>query len=118
MEADVASAMEEAERAQDSAPKYRPRPRRTAAERRAQAQRAQRRVVQSLLRGFQELGSHRGCQPTYLGAARATLLKISPDLTEGRKRTDMSSQTLYVEPSVEAAAQTEEYCVHAVHTEN
>ena len=45
------------------------RPRRSAAERRAQYQRAQFRVVQSLLRGFRSLQDHRGCRPTTLGVA-------------------------------------------------
>ena len=51
------------------------RPNRSAEERRAQARRAHGRVVQSLLRSFQELGAHRGCATSKLGAALATLLE-------------------------------------------
>jgi len=52
------------------------RPRRSAAERRAQAQRAHFRVVQRLLRGFHSVQDHRGCQPTALGAALGQALSV------------------------------------------
>ena len=101
--------MEEAEGAQDSAPSYRPRPRRTAAERRAQAQRAQGRVVQSLLRGFQELGSHRGCRPTRLGAALAAALGHGEAFAPPPERPlpTQSSETQSGQPAEEASIQTE-----------
>ena len=59
-------------------PLWRQRPPRSAKERRAQALRAEGRVVQHLLRCIQELSSHRGCRPTQLGTALADLLKVSP----------------------------------------
>ncbi|CAK0854495.1 unnamed protein product [Prorocentrum cordatum] len=49
------------------------RPRRSAAERRAQAMRAQARAAQSLLRAFAPL-QHRGCRPTLVGTALAEAL--------------------------------------------
>ncbi|CAK0842844.1 unnamed protein product [Prorocentrum cordatum] len=49
------------------------RPRRSAAERRAQARRKQARAAQELLRAFRDLG-HRGCRPTRLGKALAEAL--------------------------------------------
>ena len=49
------------------------RPRRSAAERKAQKRRAEARVVQHLLRAFNDL-SHRGCKPTRLGEALAHAL--------------------------------------------
>ena len=52
------------------------RPRRSGAARRAQAQRAQGRAVQVLLRCFVQLASHRGCQPTQLGSALSRLLSV------------------------------------------
>ena len=57
-----------------------PRPRRTAAERRAQAGRAQARAAQALLRSFRDLG-HRGCRPTKLGTALAEALGASAPRT-------------------------------------
>ena len=52
-----------------------PRPRRSGAARRQQALRAETRRIQRFLKGIQELSSHRGCQPSRLGAALASLLK-------------------------------------------
>ena len=65
-----------------SAPPSLRRPPRSAGGRRAQALRAHGRVVQALLRGFSELGSHRGCAPTALGAALASLL-LAPSAPTG-----------------------------------
>ena len=59
------------------------RPNRPAAERRAQAARAQSRAVQLLLRGFRELGRHRGCRPSALGAALHTALGGSDASAQG-----------------------------------
>ena len=50
------------------------RPRRSAAERRAQRSRAHGRVAQALLRCFADLAAHRGCQPSRLGIALGALL--------------------------------------------
>jgi hypothetical protein len=50
------------------------RPRRASAARRAQAARAEGRVVQRLLHAFAALQSHRGCQPSALGCALAAVL--------------------------------------------
>lgn len=50
------------------------RPRRSAADRRAQARRAQGRAAQQLMRAFGELAMHRGCAPSRLGAALAEAL--------------------------------------------
>ncbi|CAK0863332.1 unnamed protein product [Prorocentrum cordatum] len=52
------------------------RPRRTAAERRAQAGRAQARAVQALLRAFSGM-EHRGCRPTRLQAALRDALLVA-----------------------------------------
>jgi hypothetical protein len=65
-----------------SAPPPLRRPPRSAGGRRAQALRAHGRVVQALLRGIAELGSHRGCAPTALGAALAALL-LAPSAPTG-----------------------------------
>ena len=54
------------------------RPRRSAAERRAQALRAQGRMVQKLLASFEALSSHRGCLPSRLGSALAAALRAPP----------------------------------------
>ena len=56
------------------------RPRRSAAERRAQAQRAEARAVQRLLAGISELGRHRGCQPSRLGLALQRALSGGEEL--------------------------------------
>lgn len=63
-----------------------PRPphRRSAAERRQQAARAQARVVQTLLRGFKEVSAHRGCQPTILGRALQAALLTPSDKSGGQ----------------------------------
>ena len=83
------------------------RPTRSAADRRAQARRAEGRIVQHLLRCVGELGSHRGCQPTQLGAALATLLKSSTALaTSTRAKT--SVQTDYLEEHFAQATVAEE----------
>jgi len=50
------------------------RPRRSGAARRAQAERAGARAVQRLLKGFEELTAHRGCQPSRLGTALGAAL--------------------------------------------
>ena len=52
------------------------RPRKTAKERRGQKSRATGRAIQHLLQAFEALGSHRGSQPSKLGAALSTLLKL------------------------------------------
>ena len=52
------------------------RPRRSAADRRAQALRAEGRTCERLIRAFAELRGHRGGQPTLLGAALATPLEV------------------------------------------
>ena len=62
------------------------RSRRSGNARHQQELRAVARSVQRLLRGFQELSSHRGCQPTQLGAALAELLRPAdrPAAGDGR----------------------------------
>ena len=62
--------------------------RRSAAERRQQAARAQARVVQSLLQGFRELSAHRGCQPTQLGRALAAVLTSGQRAPEDTSRNE------------------------------
>ncbi len=52
------------------------RPRRTAAARRAQRDRAQARGVQALLRGFEELVAHRGGQPSRLAVVLRAALSV------------------------------------------
>ena len=83
------------------------RPTRSAADRRAQARRAEGRIVQHLLRCVGELGSHRGCQPTQLGAALATLLKSSTALATSTRATT-SVQTDYLEGHFAQATVAEE----------
>ena len=55
------------------------RPNRSAQERRLQYARAEARIVQRLLSGFENLSSHRGCQPSRLGEALFALLRTRPD---------------------------------------
>ena len=59
------------------------RPRRTAAERRAQRRRATGRAVQQLLRAFEELTCHRGCMPSRLGRALQAALHGSQSAQPG-----------------------------------
>ena len=74
------------------------RPRRTAAERRAQKQRSEARVIQKMLRGFSELEAHRGCRPTVLGAALAQVLRSSS--TESGSTQRASQQAPPTSPAV------------------
>ena len=121
-----------ADAASSPSTQWRPRPRRTAPQRRAQALRAQCRVVQSLLRGFEDLKNHRGCRPTVLGAALAELLggptknqKNAPTQSDDLKETEpadlcSAESKKLVEPSltsVDTSFQTENLSERAiVHT--
>ncbi len=71
---------------------WRKRPPRSAKERRAQAQRAQARVVQALLRSFNEVTNHRGGAPTALGMAHRSLL-VEPPARAGATTVDSAAQT-------------------------
>ena len=79
--------------------------RRSAAARRSQRVRAQGRVVQSLLRCFDELSSHRGCQPTRLGRALGALLGADAPRQSNSWRTVVEPVT--VESDVTFAPPTE-----------
>ena len=61
---------------QEAPPARGSRPRRTAAARRAQHDRAHARAVQLLLRSFASLREHRGGQPSRLGVALAAALDL------------------------------------------
>jgi len=63
----------------DSFPK---RHKKSSAERRAQRSRAEARVAQRLIAGFDELQKHRGCKPTFLGSALAKALEANVKKTE------------------------------------
>ena len=71
------------------------RPRRSAAERRLQALRAQGRMVQKLLASFEALSSHRGCRTSRLGSALSAAL---------RKPADLAQRTPSVSPCPSAAS--------------
>ena len=93
------------------------RPRRSAAERRAQALRAEGRVCQRLLTSFSELQSHRGGWPTQLGLAFADALNgnrktIVPAWASVVGTAVQTAQTVGKEVAVQTA-QTHDHAVHA-----
>ena len=92
-------------------PWWKKRPPRSAPERRAQARRAHARVIQAILREVKELSAHRGCTPTILGAALASLLAVAPAHAEKGGKDNVAAQaeaqatTLGV-PAAPAASQS------------
>ena len=79
------------------------RPRRSSAERRAQARRAEGRTCQSLLKAFAELWGHRGGQPTQLGTALAE----APKATRGSATSDSDKGDLYPDRGLSGQRQSD-----------
>ena len=86
------------------APWARVRPRRSAAERRAQRQRAQFRAVQHLLRGFKAITDHRGGTPSLLAGALASALRGPASSMSAASAASAAEMPLSSAPAAAAAS--------------